>query len=73
MLKGIAGDENFEVVETTEEDRVLLTINADPTLIGVIIGKGGKTIRSIRKIVSARATIEKKFVSVNIAEQGEQN
>lgn len=66
IVSAIAGDYKYEIVKSDDADRVIFTIKADPDLVGIIIGKGGKTIRSIRKIVSTKATLDKKFVSVAV-------
>lgn len=67
LIAGITGSDKFEVEESVEDDRILLNIKADTTLIGMIIGKEGKTIRAIRKIMSIKATLENKLVNVAIA------
>jgi predicted RNA-binding protein YlqC (UPF0109 family) len=68
ILTNIADGKKFEIEETEEENKILLSINADPSLIGIIIGKGGKTIRNIRKIVSIKATLEQKLVNIAVNE-----
>lgn len=73
MLKGLLGDAKYDIVESTEEGlegrqsgRLLYTIKTDPENIGLIIGKGGKMIKSLRNLLKVRATLEKKAVSVNV-------
>lgn len=68
MLKGILGGEKFDVAETEDEGRVIYTINTDPKNIGLIIGKGGHMIKSLRNVLKIRATLEKKAVAVNVGE-----
>jgi len=68
MLKGILGEEKFEIKEAEEEGRVMYTIKTDPKNVGLIIGKGGKMIKSLRNILKVRATLEKKAVNLEIAE-----
>ena len=38
-------------------------------IIGLIIGKNGKTIRAIRNLLRVRAAIEKKAVFVSVSEK----
>lgn len=68
LLKGILGEEKFDVKESEENGRIIYTINTDPKNAGLIIGKGGRIIKSIRNILKVRATLEKKAVAVNLAE-----
>lgn len=68
LLKGVLGDEKFEVVETEENGRTNYVIKTAQENMGLVIGKGGKMIKSIRNILKVRATLEKKAVSLNIEE-----
>ncbi len=69
LLKGILGEEKFEIIETEEEGRINYSIKTDPQNIGMLIGKGGHMIKSLRNVLKVRATLEKKAVSLNIAEE----
>lgn len=66
LLKGILGKEKFDVAETEEEGRIAYTIKTAQENVGMIIGKGGKMIKTIRNILKIRATLEKKAVFVNV-------
>ena len=68
LISNITGSDDFEIEESTDERGELFTIKAKPEIIGLIIGKGGKMIKNIRKIASIRATMEKKYVNINITE-----
>lgn len=68
ILKGILGDEKFEISETAEEGRVLYTIKTNPENVGLVIGKGGKMINTLRNILKVKATLEKKGVSLQVAD-----
>ena len=68
IVKNITGSEDFEVDEVTEGDRVTLFINASPDIVGLIIGKEGKTIKNIRRIVSVKATLLKKALDISVSE-----
>ncbi|HKB88803.1 MAG TPA: KH domain-containing protein [Patescibacteria group bacterium] len=68
LLKGLLPNEKFDVVESEDEGRVIYTINTDPKNVGLIIGKGGRMIKSLRNILKVRATLEKKAVAINIGE-----
>ncbi len=66
LLKGLLGEEKFEIVEAEDGGRILYTIKTAPENIGLIIGKGGHMIKSLRNILKVRATLEKTAVSINV-------
>ncbi len=68
ILQGILGKDGFYVTEEVDGDFVRLLIKVEPENAGIVIGKGGGTIKAIRNILRVRATLEKKGVSVNLAE-----
>lgn len=68
ILKGVLGEEKFEIAESEEEGRIVYSIKTDPKNVGLIIGKGGHMIKALRNVLKVRATLEKKAVSLNIAE-----
>ena len=69
LITKITGSEDFDITESTDERGELFTIKAKPEIIGLIIGKAGKTIKNIRRIASIRATAENKFVNINVIER----
>lgn len=68
LLKNLLPDAKFEISEDENEGRVVYTIKTNPDNIGMIIGKGGKMIKSLRNILKVRATLEKKVVSLEVSE-----
>lgn len=66
MLTGILGEEKFEIVETEDDGRINYTIKSDPKNMGLIIGKGGRMIKSLRNLLKVRATLEKTSVNLNV-------
>lgn len=70
LIKKITGSDNFDLSEEIEDGRVNLLVKADPKIMGLIIGKEGKTIKNIRKIVAIRAVLEKKAVQISVTEKG---
>ena len=66
LLKGLLGDEKFDIVEMSDAGRVVYTIKTDPENVGLIIGKGGHMIKSLRNTLKVRATLEKTAVSLNV-------
>lgn len=69
LIKNIAGDD-FEIKEEElEGGRINFNVTADPSIVGLIIGKMGKTVKALRKILSVRAVIENKSVNISVAEK----
>lgn len=66
ILKGVLGKEEFEIAEATEGDFTTFTIKTAPENIGLVIGKGGKMISTLRQILKVRATLEKKGVNLQV-------
>ena len=66
LLKGVLGEEKFEIEESDVEGRILYTIKTDDKNKGLIIGKGGKMINSLRNILKVPATLEKKAVNLQV-------
>jgi len=66
LLKGLLGDEKYEIVETEDAGRFLYTIKTAPENVGLLIGKGGRMIKSLRNVLKVRATLEKVVVSLNV-------
>ncbi len=66
VIAEITGITDFTVTEEVVEDRVNLTVVAPQETVGLIIGKEGKTIKNIRKILAIKATQENTVVSVNV-------
>jgi predicted RNA-binding protein YlqC (UPF0109 family) len=68
LLKGVLGEEKFNIEETSDAGRIIYTIKTDPKNVGLVIGKGGHMIKSLRNILKVRATLEKRAVALNIGE-----
>lgn len=68
ILKGITGNKKINVSENEENGHINLSVDLPNDLMGIVIGKGGKTIKMIRNILRVRATLEKKTVSIILPE-----
>jgi len=66
LLKGLLGEEKFDIAETEDGGRIIYTIKTAPENVGLVIGKGGHMIKSLRNVLKVRATLEKTAVSLNI-------
>jgi|GEM_PF-1037113 predicted RNA-binding protein YlqC (UPF0109 family) len=63
----IGKDVEFSVSESTEGDKVTLDVVAPEDSVRLIIGKEGKTIKNIRKILAIVATQKKMVVNINVS------
>lgn len=54
--------------EQKEDGNITLNLVVDPTDMGLIIGKGGQTIRAIRKLLTVRAIAENVRVNLQLTE-----
>lgn len=69
ILKEITKNDSIEINEETDNNFSRLTIIAPKEIMGILIGKEGRTIKAIRNLIKVKATLEKKGVSVNIEEK----
>ncbi len=56
------------IEEQKTDSDVSLTLAVDPSDMGLIIGKGGQTIRAIRKLLTVRAIAEAVRVNLQLTE-----
>ena len=68
LVKNIIGSEDFELEEVSDGGVTNFIIHTKAEFMGLVIGKGGKTIKTIRNLVKVRATLEKISVNVSVAE-----
>lgn len=57
-----------EIDESRQDGNVDLILKVDPEDMGLVIGKGGQTIRSIRKLLTVRAIAENVRVNLTLSE-----
>ena len=68
LLKGILGEEKFDISESNEEGRTLYSIQMEDKNKGLIIGKGGRMISALRNILKVKATLEKQAVNLQVTD-----
>jgi len=69
ILDNLIGKDNFKIEEnSSDEGHVNFEVKVNQELIGLIIGKEGKTIKSIRSLLKVKAILEKKAVTINVTE-----
>ena len=70
LAKSLVNTPNaVEVIETTRDDGAVLQLKVAKEDLGRIIGKQGRTAKSIRTLVNAAATISNRRVSLEIFEE----
>lgn len=69
LLKSIVENPDDIIVdETVEETKTLLTVHANQSDIGKIIGKQGRIIRALRDLIKLIAAKHNVYVDIVIAE-----
>ena len=64
----VSKPEAIKIDEQKSNGDVSLNLTVDPSDMGLIIGKGGQTIRAIRKLLTVRAITENVRVNLQLAE-----
>lgn len=64
----ISKPDAVKIDEQKSNGEVNLLLTVDPADMGMIIGKGGGTIRAIRKLLTVRAIAENVRVSLQLTE-----
>lgn len=60
---------DFTVTQDEDGEKTNLVVKAKSEIIGLIIGKEGKTIKNIRKIVAIKAVLENKAINISVTDQ----
>ena len=68
LVSKSTGIKDYKIEEISDEQGLNFIIHAPKDSIGLVIGKGGQTIKSIRNILKVKATLDKKLVKVSVAE-----
>mgnify|MGYP001582534498 CR=1 FL=1 len=67
LTLGLTGQE-IPIEEKEVEGVMVYTIKAPKEVMGILIGKSGKTIRAIRNVAKARAIIDQTRISIDLEE-----
>ena len=68
ITREITGNDKIEVGMETLDSVNVYTITAPKDVMGILIGKSGRTIRAIRALARARAIKENENISVELQE-----
>lgn len=69
ITTNITGNENIQINREESEDAAFYTIHAPKEVMGLLIGKEGRTIRAIRTLAKARAIIDQEKILIRLEEQ----
>lgn len=64
----VSKPDEVKIEEENNQGNVDLFLTVDPSDMGLIIGKGGQTIRAIRKLLTVRAIVENVRVNLQLVE-----
>lgn len=67
IIENILKSKDFSIEEKEEASNITFSIKLPEDKAGLVIGKGGRTIKAIRNLLKVRATLEKKLVFITIA------
>ena len=69
LTENILGKKDFAIEEELDTDQNNFKIFAEYEDLGIIIGKGGQTIKAIQTLVRVRGRLENKNVNVFVEEK----
>jgi len=67
IIKSILPNNNFTILQEDSSDQIVFTVLTEAENLGKIIGKKGKIIGAIRRLLKVRASIEGKKVFLKVA------
>lgn len=74
IISSILPEKNVAISkEETEDDLITFYIKPNPEDAGILIGKGGKVIKSISQILKIKATLMKKRVILKVVSENQEN
>lgn len=68
LVEEITGSKDIKIVAEEAAGFTNYKIIAPKELMGILVGKEGRTIKAIRNILKVRATLEKRAVGVSVEE-----
>jgi len=67
LVKNVCGIDNVNLEEQTDGDYITYVLKPKKEFAGLVIGKEGKIIKAITRLVKVRATLEKKIVNIDVS------
>lgn len=69
LVNSLLGDETTQISEEIIDDKVVLTIEPEPENFGKIIGKKGKIINALRKLLRIRAVKDSVKIFIRVGKE----
>lgn len=69
ITQTLTGNKDIKVEKDTSGDLVIYTIKAPKEVMGLLIGKSGRTINAIRILARARAITDQERIALRLEEQ----
>lgn len=69
ITQTLTGNKDIKVEKDASGDLVIYTIKAPKEVMGLLIGKGGRTINAIRTLARARAITDQEKIALRLEEQ----
>ncbi|NOY14903.1 MAG: KH domain-containing protein [bacterium] len=70
LVENLIGADNFSLAEQDESDSINFTLSVHPSKIGFLIGKQGRTINAIRRLLQVKAAQEDKKIFLKVVPEG---
>ena len=71
ITQNITGDTRIKIEEQNAGDLTIYTIKSPKEVMGMLIGKEGRTIRAIRTLARTRAIVDGAKIAVELEEVAE--
>lgn len=68
IISSIVKEGKFEIEENIEENFSNFVVKVPQESMGLLIGKEGRVIKSIRNLLKVKATLEKRGVNISLQE-----
>lgn len=69
IISSLLEKKSYDIEENIDGDNTRFNLKIDPEYIGLIIGKEGRTVKSIRNILRIKAVLENKGVFLEVTEK----
>jgi predicted RNA-binding protein YlqC (UPF0109 family) len=67
LIKNATGVKDCKIKTEQKGDYITYVISPPSEVAGLIIGKEGKTIKAISRLIKVKATLEKKMVNLDVS------
>ena len=68
LAKGMTGSSDIKIESEENNDFINFKIVTPKEFVGLLVGKGGRTIKALRNLLKVRATLEKRAVGLTVEE-----